>query len=74
MPLVDALAIFGDGASSAEAVILGAVDREIRLFTVTQDVLFPARYHDYYLMVARAVERAIEEDRRETRSVAGETG
>jgi isopentenyldiphosphate isomerase len=74
MSLVDALAIFDGRTQSVEAAFLGAADREVRPFTVTQDVLFPARYHDYYLMVARAVERAIEDDRRETRLAAGETG
>lgn len=59
MPLEGALALFGEGAESAEATILGAVDRAVRPFTVTRDVLFPERYHDYYLRVARAVEGAV---------------
>jgi isopentenyldiphosphate isomerase len=74
MPLAGTIAVFSGGVESVEAVILGAVDGEVRPFLVTHDVLLSPRYHGYYLRVARAVERAIREDCRETRSAAGETG
>lgn len=72
MPVEGALAIFDERADSVESVILGAVDREARPFTVTRDVLFPAKYHDYYLMMARAVRDALSAEGGEaTRSASG---
>ncbi len=72
MSLDAALAIFSGGAESVESVILGAVDREARPFTVTRDMLFPERYHDYYRLVVRAVQDEMAGERDvATRSASG---
>jgi isopentenyldiphosphate isomerase len=74
MPLAGALAIFDGRTRSVEAAILGAVDLKVRPFMVTHDVLLPAPYHGYYLMAARAVHRALGEQREGKGSATSATG
>lgn len=59
VPVASALAIFGERVEAVEAVVLHAADLRVRPFSISGENLLPARYFDYYLDVARAVDQML---------------
>jgi hypothetical protein len=63
LSVADAIALFTSKASSAEGAVLGARDRVVQPLTVTPEILLPERYYTrYYLSIAEAIARVIEND------------
>jgi isopentenyldiphosphate isomerase len=59
VPVRDALAIFSERVESADVVVLDATTRDVRPFVISGENLLPARYFDYYLDVAGAIDRLL---------------
>ena len=60
--LSEARRLFAGDINQMDGIILRARDRAVAPFTATQDTLLPVREDEYFLRVAIAIERALQDD------------